>query len=140
MLCLTICLELFGSGPLFHHDLLWPNLHVCYNEWWKHLLYFNNYNNMNETVIFIENSYNWTITILNYLVWHSNLVHRNRNATSHCCLYLLGSLYAKSTISILDCCFVYLFRNDYHHFHCRVRINLSTSGTSDCIYTIFVSI
>ena len=39
----TIILGFIGNGPLFHHDLLWPTLRPCYENWWKHLLYFSNY-------------------------------------------------------------------------------------------------
>lgn len=43
LICLNIGLEAFGNGPLFHHDILWPTLRPCYENWWKHLLYFSNY-------------------------------------------------------------------------------------------------
>nr|XP_027193733.1 nose resistant to fluoxetine protein 6-like [Dermatophagoides pteronyssinus] len=43
LICLNIGLESLGNGPLFHHDLLWPTLRPCYENWWKHLLYFSNY-------------------------------------------------------------------------------------------------
>lgn len=41
-LCLTVALELFGSGPLFHHDHLMVNLGACYDYWWTHLTYIVN--------------------------------------------------------------------------------------------------
>lgn len=41
-LCMTVALELFGSGPLFHHDHLMINLNSCYDYWWAHLTYIQN--------------------------------------------------------------------------------------------------
>lgn len=42
-LALTVVLELFGSGPLFHTDQLSFNLDRCYEYWWANLLYVQNF-------------------------------------------------------------------------------------------------
>lgn len=42
-LALTVTLELFGSGPLFHADQLSFNLDRCYQYWWANLLYVQNF-------------------------------------------------------------------------------------------------
>ncbi|CAG2109485.1 unnamed protein product, partial [Medioppia subpectinata] len=43
MMCYTIALQKFGSGPLFQTDLLKPYLDPCYDNWWAHVLYFSNW-------------------------------------------------------------------------------------------------
>lgn len=43
LICLTACLELFGNGPLFHHEIVWPNVEQCYNYWHYNLLFINNF-------------------------------------------------------------------------------------------------
>lgn len=42
-LALTVTLEIFGSGPLFHADQLSFNLDRCYQYWWANLLYVQNF-------------------------------------------------------------------------------------------------
>ncbi|KPM03504.1 osmotic avoidance abnormal protein 3 [Sarcoptes scabiei] len=42
-ICLNIVLQIFGNGPLFHRDILWPTLRPCYRNWWIHLLYISNF-------------------------------------------------------------------------------------------------
>ena len=44
--------ELLGSGPLFHHDIIWPTLRNCYDGWLNNLLFLSNYDNTNEIVSF----------------------------------------------------------------------------------------
>lgn len=43
LFALTAIMELFGHGPLFHHDLVWPNVQGCYERWHKNLMFINNY-------------------------------------------------------------------------------------------------
>ena len=50
-ICMTIALEALGNGPLFHHDLIWPNVGRCYDSLWKNLLYINNFSNFDDQVI-----------------------------------------------------------------------------------------
>ena len=49
-ICITMVCELFGSGPLFHHDLIWPTVKRCYDQWWKNILYINNLEDYNNQV------------------------------------------------------------------------------------------
>ncbi len=50
MLCLVVCLEFLGSGPLFHHDHLWTTLKPCYEDWVAHLFFFSNTRDIDKTV------------------------------------------------------------------------------------------
>ena len=41
-ICLTVIMEILGSGPLAQHDHLMIGLDSCYDYWWAHLLYLQN--------------------------------------------------------------------------------------------------
>lgn len=52
MLVLTMMLELFGNGPLFHHDIIWHVVRGCYERWHQNLLFYNNFEHLYESVGF----------------------------------------------------------------------------------------
>lgn len=56
---MTFVFELLGSGPLFHHRLLWPLLEECYNRWYTNLLFIANWNNCSTAC----NSQNWYVSV-----------------------------------------------------------------------------
>ncbi len=41
-ICLTVIMEVLGSGPLAQHHHLMIGLDSCYDYWWAHLLYLQN--------------------------------------------------------------------------------------------------
>ena len=41
-ICLTVIMEVLGSGPLAQHNHLMIGLDSCYDYWWAHLLYLQN--------------------------------------------------------------------------------------------------
>lgn len=48
---LTVSLELFGDGPLFHHDILWPVIGGCYDRLHWILSFVSNFDDITKKVI-----------------------------------------------------------------------------------------
>ena len=53
-LCLTILFQRLGSGPLFHRSLTDPYVKPCYDYWWTHVLFINNFWTMDKMVRSLE--------------------------------------------------------------------------------------
>ena len=54
ILCLTILLQKFGKGPLFHEQLTEPYVKPCYDYWWTHVLFINNFWTLDKMVRLIS--------------------------------------------------------------------------------------
>src|SRR5699024_9635612 len=53
-LCLTILFQYLGTGPLFHRSLTDPYVKPCYDYWWTHVLFINNFWTPDKMVCFLS--------------------------------------------------------------------------------------
>lgn len=140
MLCMTVCLEMMGTGPLFHHDLLWSQVEHCYDDWMSHLFYYSNYKDIDKTVREPKMCKNRVLILdITHTVWHSNLVYLGGNATAPDRVHLSGCLCSQSPARILDCRLLCRTGNGAHRHNGRYRSGHYSPGACHHVHSVFVS-